>query len=183
LFAKIRRAYDAASMTVIQYVRGDALCPQTEDRWGIIAHVVNDQGGFGKGFALSMSRKFPDAREHYREWFRRGHRFALGEINLLLPYPDETLLIAHMLAQRGYRSSTNPHPLDLQALRNCLIQLAHTALDYSAIVHMPLIGTGYGGASWADVRRQIKETLCTFDVPVKVYLLDQDIARFQTEES
>ncbi|GGJ45802.1 hypothetical protein GCM10010121_066360 [Streptomyces brasiliensis] len=45
-------------MSEIKYVRGDATVPSGK---GVkaIAHVCNDVGGWGKGFVLALSRRWP----------------------------------------------------------------------------------------------------------------------------
>jgi O-acetyl-ADP-ribose deacetylase (regulator of RNase III) len=61
----------------ISYLIGDATPP---DRLGpgVIAHVCNDSGGWGKGFVLEISRLWPEPEAEYRRWARSGQDFGLG---------------------------------------------------------------------------------------------------------
>lgn len=43
----------------IEYVRGDATTPLGKGP-KVIAHVRNDLGGWGKGFVLAISRRWPE---------------------------------------------------------------------------------------------------------------------------
>ncbi len=40
----------------------------------MVAHVCNDIGGWGKGFVLAVSRRWPEPEAAYRAW----HRGAVG---------------------------------------------------------------------------------------------------------
>lgn len=46
-------------MTEITYLKGDATTPQARGN-KIIAHVCNDLGGWGKGFVLAISKRWPE---------------------------------------------------------------------------------------------------------------------------
>ncbi|EGJ73150.1 hypothetical protein STTU_0361 [Streptomyces sp. Tu6071] len=43
----------------ITYVRGDATAPRGRGP-RVIAHVCDDRGGWGKGFVLALSRRWPE---------------------------------------------------------------------------------------------------------------------------
>ncbi|GHA76937.1 Appr-1-p processing protein [Streptomyces termitum] len=65
-------------MREIAYVRGDATAPRGRGT-RIIAHVCNDRGGWGKGFVLALSRRWPEPEAAYRRWHREraGNDFGL----------------------------------------------------------------------------------------------------------
>ncbi|MFJ5832567.1 hypothetical protein [Streptomyces sp. NPDC093089] len=46
-------------MNGITYVRGDATAPHGKGV-KIVAHVCNDLGGWGKGFVVAVSRRWPE---------------------------------------------------------------------------------------------------------------------------
>lgn len=54
---------------MINYIVGDATDPKVEGN-KIIAHVCNDIGAWGRGFVLTLSRKFPEAERSYRRWYQ-----------------------------------------------------------------------------------------------------------------
>ena len=51
------------------YFEGDATSPIGDGK-KIIPHVCNDIGGWGKGFVLALSKKWPEPEEYYRKFFR-----------------------------------------------------------------------------------------------------------------
>src|SRR4029077_13113334 len=69
------------AMTSIEYLRGDATCPQARGV-KIIAHVCNDLGRWGKGFVLALSRRWAQPERAYRDWHRdrAGNTFGLGPV-------------------------------------------------------------------------------------------------------
>ena len=54
-------------MLDLQIVQGDATSPPGEGV-KIIAHVCNDVGGWGKGFVVAVSKRWPDPEREYRSW-------------------------------------------------------------------------------------------------------------------
>ena len=56
-------------MARITYLQGDATQPQSKGN-RIIAHVCNDLGGWGKGFVLAISKRWPEPEAEYRLWRR-----------------------------------------------------------------------------------------------------------------
>ena len=83
---------------------------------------------------------------------------------------EEDLGIVHMVAQSGYGPSTRPR-IRYAALSDTLDQLQEVALEQSASVHMPRIGTGQAGGNWELIRELIDERLVRRGTPVFVYLL------------
>ena len=53
----------------LRIIRGDATSPQAKGP-KIIAHICNDLGGWGKGFVLAISRRWPEPERAYRQWHR-----------------------------------------------------------------------------------------------------------------
>lgn len=156
-------------MSRITYLVGSALEPVGPGQ-KIIAHCVSDNGrSFGKGFALSLARKWPDSRTAYKTAYRDGS-LRLGE-NVVtggVLGPDRPEIIS-MVAQRGL----GPTSLRLPELFGCLFDLAAWAIQLNASVHMPRIGCGLAGGKWEDVEPLIIET---FHLPLaslaKVYVYD-----------
>ena len=57
-------------MSAITYIKGDATCPQAKGT-KLIVHICNDLGGWGKGFVVAISKRWPKPEEAYREWHRQ----------------------------------------------------------------------------------------------------------------
>jgi O-acetyl-ADP-ribose deacetylase (regulator of RNase III) len=153
----------------LRYVRGDASAPRT-DAPAIIAHVVNDRARSwgGRGFALTLMKRFSKARDQYRQWAEKGNA-TLGRVHVA--DAADRLWIASLVAQAGYGDTASPGRLRVGALRQALAELAIEAAHLDAEVHMPLIGTGQAGAKWPTIRDLILEELADRQIAVTVYVL------------
>jgi len=171
---------------MINYVIGDATYP-IGDGPKVIAHVVNDVGVWGKGFVLAISKKWPGAKKRYLDLakplclssgkYERRVNLRLGDVHLVAAEPG--IWIANMVAQRGLISASNPIPLQLDALAECLAVVKSMALAVDAqgvpshaSVHCPRIGCGLGGSTWENVEPIIMRELdgvdvYVYDLPVK----------------
>lgn len=169
-------------MSEIRYLVGDATRPERRnDEAVVIAHVVNDEGAWGRGFVTALSRWDDGPERAYRRWHRVGRLvdapFRLGQLQLVPFGPrDDDLWVVNLVAQRGWRRGDgDPQTLDPQALRACLRDLADLVLGpfdrAGARVVMPRIGCGLGGARWADVAPIVRAELVDRGIDVTVYSL------------
>jgi hypothetical protein len=103
----------------LRIVRGDATSPQAKGP-KVIAHICNDLGGWGKGFVLAISRKWPEPERDYRDWHRHraGNDFGLGAVRLVPVQAD--IWVANMIGQHGMRSGSNGPPIRYPAVGQCL---------------------------------------------------------------
>ena len=156
-------------MTQIQYIQGDATKPQASGN-KIIAHICNDIGGWGKGFVLAISKRWPQPEQEYRQWYqhRAGNDFALGSLQLVQVEPD--IYVANLIGQKGLKKSVSQGvPIRYEAVQDCLEKLAVQAEGLQASVHMPRIGCGLAGGSWDRIEPIIQETLIKNNIEVTVY--------------
>lgn len=149
--------------TVITYLKGDATQPQGPPGLKIIAHVCNNRGGWGAGFVLAVSRRWPEPESEYRKWAKQKE-FVLGAVQYVRV--EDQLYVANMVAQDGYGEDGQP-PLRYGALRRCLSSLERQASKHKASIHMPRIGCGLAGGDWSEVEKLIQEKLG--NIPVFVY--------------
>jgi hypothetical protein len=63
----LRGIFMSTVMTGIQYRIGDATALTTDGN-KLIAHICNDIGGWGKGFVLAISIRWPQPDAAYLEW-------------------------------------------------------------------------------------------------------------------
>lgn len=163
-------------MKNIKYLRGDATDPIGENL-KFLCHISNSVGKWGAGFTYSLSKRWKEPEAFYRNWHQfgevsNGTPFELGEIQIVPLKTRQDLLVVNMIAQRGVRSRFNPVPLDSAALRQCLEKVADAAIRAQAEIHMPMIGSGLAGGSWAEIEEIIQQTLLTMDLNVTVYKLN-----------
>jgi O-acetyl-ADP-ribose deacetylase (regulator of RNase III) len=155
-------------MSEITYVRGDATVPSVKGV-KVIAHVCNDIGGWGKGFVLALSRRWPEPEAAYRSWHRDRARndFGLGAIQLVQVEPY--VWVANMIGQRGIRTGSKGVPVRYEAIDAALERLADRVIELGASVHMPRIGCGLSGGKWSRVEPLIEERLVRRGIAVTVY--------------
>ncbi|MFD7137443.1 macro domain-containing protein [Streptomyces sp. NPDC059894] len=155
-------------MSEITYVRGDATTPSVKGV-KVIAHVCNDIGGWGKGFVLALSRRWPEPEKAYRAWHRdrASNDFGLGAVQCVRVEPY--VWVANMIGQRGTRTGSKGVPVRYEAIDTALARLADRAAVLGASVHMPRIGCGLAGGTWSRVEPLITERLVGRGIAVTVY--------------
>jgi O-acetyl-ADP-ribose deacetylase (regulator of RNase III) len=155
----------------LRIVRGDATSPQAKGP-KVIAHICNDLGGWGKGFVLAISKKWPQPERDYRDWHRHhaDNDFALGAVRLVPVQTD--IWVANMIGQHGIRAGSNGPPIRYPAVGQCLRTLGDRAIELRASVHMPRIGCGLAGGRWDRIEPLIDTELCQRGVAVTVYDFD-----------
>ncbi|WP_393096970.1 macro domain-containing protein [Streptomyces sp. LN325] len=155
-------------MAGITYVRGDATVPAVKGV-KLIAHVCNDIGGWGKGFVLALSRRWPEPEKAYRAWHRgRAHNdFGLGAAQFV--QVERHVWVANLIGQRGIRTGSKGVPVRYEAIDAALGRLADQAVALDASVHMPRIGCGLAGGAWSRVEPLITQRLVRRGIAVSVY--------------
>lgn len=160
---------------VINYVKGDVTEPHIDHSIpGVhyIAHVCTNFGGYGKGCAQAIAKRFPNVRDHYKQVYRSNQNtLNLGDIQIVQAIPYNNLFVVNMIAQNGYKTYDNPMPLSYEYLRLCLSNLRMNAYKRTIAVHMPKIGTGLAGGNWGVISTIISTTLVDHGIPVNVYTL------------
>ena len=153
---------------MIHYVKGDATDPVVKTGVRAILHVCNDQGGWGRGFVLAISKKWKEPETKYRDFIKSAKREGietLGRVQHIVV--DHNTTVLNMIAQHGYKSSQNPVPLNYYALELCLEAVAELFDgDENITIHMPRIGCGLAGGNWPEVEALITRILSKLEVYV-----------------
>jgi len=153
-------------MSEIKYVKGDATVPNGRGK-KVITHICNDQGGWGAGFVVAISKRWPYPEHAYRELFdKRADQAKLGFVQFI--HVDPNIFVANMIAQHAYGYNEGP-PIRYDAVRTCLEKVAEYAIEEKASVHMPRIGCGLAGGRWEEIEPIINETLIAKGLEVTVY--------------
>jgi O-acetyl-ADP-ribose deacetylase (regulator of RNase III) len=149
---------------MINYVKGDATRP-IGDGNKIVTHICNDEGKWGKGFVLAVSRRW----RYPERMYRAEKRHKLGDVQFI--QVEDDIVVANMVAQHSVGFAGNVPPIRYAALRECLIKVADFCKKSEAIaktsIHMPRIGCGLAGGKWEEVEAIVNETLA--NIPVTVY--------------
>ncbi|MFG2593612.1 macro domain-containing protein [Streptomyces sp. NPDC048438] len=155
-------------MSGITYVRGDATSPRGKGV-KLIVHCCNDLGGWGKGFVLALSRRWPEPEAAYRRWHREraGNDFGLGAVQFVRTGPYTW--VANLVGQRGIRTGSKGVPVRYEAIDAGLDKVAAMASELGASVHMPRIGCGLAGGTWSRVEPLLADRLVSRGIEVTVY--------------
>ncbi len=153
---------------MIEYGVGDATNP-VADGTRVIVHVCNDIGGWGRGFVLAISARWPEPEEAYLRWHaeRESNDFELGAVQLV-PVEND-LWVANLVGQRDIIAGPDGPPVRYDAIEAGLAELTDEANAMGAGVHMPRIGCGLAGGDWEQVEAIIERTLVAGGVAVTVY--------------
>jgi O-acetyl-ADP-ribose deacetylase (regulator of RNase III) len=154
-------------MKDIQYTKGDATSPQSENN-KVIVHICNDIGGWGKGFVMAISKRWKKPENQYREWFKSKDGFELGKVQFV--QVEEDLWIANLIGQHKINKDENGNaPIRYDAVEEGLKEVTLFAIKNNASIHMPRIGCGLAGGKWEMMEPIILKTLSNNDVEVVVY--------------
>jgi O-acetyl-ADP-ribose deacetylase (regulator of RNase III) len=157
-----------AGATSLRFVRGDALKPRGSGS-RMVVHIVNDKtpNWGGGGFAQALKKRWPAAQADFRQLIAQ-HRQALALGNARICGLPDGVLVASVVAQKGYGESVGPR-IRYAALRKGLETVAETAVQKGATVHMPRIGTGQGGGAWSVIEDIIQTVFGEKGISVTVY--------------
>lgn len=158
-------------MAQLTIVTGDATRP-TAPGPKIIVHVCNDVGGWGAGFVVALSKRWPEPEAAYRAWAAGGDApFALGEVQLVEVTSDDDhpLFVANLVGQHGLRTQGGVPPIRYPAIADGLARVAEHARRLCASVHMPRIGCGLAGGTWDEIGPLVEAALVEAGVDVTVY--------------
>lgn len=154
-------------MKDIQYTKGDATSPQSENN-KIIVHICNDIGGWGKGFVMAISKRWKRPENQYREWFKSKDGFELGKVQFV--QVEEDLWVANLIGQHKINKDENGNaPIRYDAIEDGLKEVAVFAKKNNASIHMPRIGCGLAGGKWEMIEPIVLKTLSNNDIEVVVY--------------
>jgi len=153
--------------TQIMYVTGDATDPRGPgDK--LLLQVVNDATPrWGAGFARAVRGKWPYVQQDFIRWAQSSpDSLRLGKVHFTRV--NDQLSIAHLVCQHGYGPSSKPR-LRYSALKTCLVTVADHLKLAPASLHLPRIGSGEAGGSWAIVSELISDAFSSTDMPIIVY--------------
>jgi O-acetyl-ADP-ribose deacetylase (regulator of RNase III) len=159
-------------MPNLRYLIGDALEPIRKP--AMIIHCCNDAGGFGRGFVVALSNKWPETKLAYQKWFREG-TLQLGEVQYIQVAPD--VCVCNMIGQHGTRWVGKIPPIRYNALEACLKKVYKYADENNYIVVCPRIGAVLSGGDWNLIEEIIKKVML---VETIVYTLPEQKDRWPT---
>ena len=143
---------------MIKYIACDATKPIGEGN-KIIVHVCNDSGGFGKGFVLSLTKRWDKPKKVYNKYYKQKE-LNLGDIQIVKVEDD--IIVINMIAQKGYINPNNKVPLQYSALEKCFLKVKEYAMITKSSIHGPKFGSGLSGGDWSKIELMINNPLVKF---------------------
>lgn len=165
---------------MITYLKGDATKPIKTP--ALICHVTNNRGAWGAGFVMSISERWTEPEQAYRQWYRELFKvpqiidekekdFILGNVQFV-PVLDQNIWVANMIAQDNFKRPQHESGhmyLKYDALNKTLEKSFKFANEKQLTIHMPRIGCGLAGGSWDVIESLISPYTETFNVETFVY--------------
>lgn len=176
-------------MTELSFVSGDATSPHGEGG-KIIVHCCNNEGKWGRGFVVALSKKWPEPEQHYRESWRKLPMLPLGHVSMVQVERD--IVVANLIGQDGVITKRGSlPPVRYEAIRQGFQRIVmwiegktqeEIALPLPISIHMPRIGCGLAGGDWALIERLIEATFLHAGINVTVYDLPGKISFFDSRK-
>lgn len=154
---------------MISYIKGDATEIVCDDQRpnNVLMHIVNNQGGWGRGFVVSISRKWVKPERVYRSQYRH-FGLTLGTNQYIKV--EQYLHVVNMIAQVSYGKYVHGRPhIDYDHLASCLKRISKKYNPATTTIHAPKIGSGLGGGDWNKIEDIINNYLGEYNV--KIYVL------------
>lgn len=151
-------------MSNITYVKGDifkGIEAVSKDTPICLPHVCNDQGAWGSGFVVALS-KFSLIPERS---YRALKDYKLGHVDISISYGN--IHVLNMIAQHKFVSKNNPVALRYDALMTCLDTVFKYAKGLNAEVRAPKFGAGLAEGDW----NKIAEIINSYNYPAVIYEL------------
>lgn len=150
-----------------------------------VPHVCNDQGAWGAGFVMGLSKWWDEPEKQYKRWHEnqvhKSQGFEKGGVQVI--ENDNGVYIANMIAQ----GLGGVKPLSYAALGACMYgvtkrmgdyyfkgehDLCDLDVDYSYRIFCPKFGSGLAGGSWPHIEEMIQESwVDQFGIDVVVFTL------------
>lgn len=137
------------------------------EEFELILHGCNCQCTMGKGIALQIKEKYPEAYEVDCRT-KKGDRSKLGTISFTT---NTTPIVVNCYTQFDYRPKYEDPAtlyLDYNALKQALIMVKKTFSGKK--IGMPRIGASLAGGDWSIIIRIIEDVLGDEDVTIVNYV-------------
>lgn len=165
----------------LHYLIGDATEPIK--RPAIICHCCNNIGGWGRGFVISLSKKYPEAEKEYRKWFDTDNP-ELGDVQFVYIQNNPDICVANLIGQQGIRWQGKIPPIRYDAIARGLERVYMEALaphfrettQEQVSIHMPRMGSVLAGGDWNRIEELIKRAMGS--VETYVYTLESQRNRW-----
>lgn len=141
-------------------IYGNLITLAKEGEFDVIAHGCNCKKNMGKGIAVEVKKKFPQAYV-----VDQNFSASLGDISFTEDYEECIVVNAYTQVYPGkskYNNDTETKRYD--AIRESMKKINERYADKH--IGLPLIGAGLAGLKWQKVKKILKEELVNMDVTI-----------------
>jgi len=157
-------------------VIGDVTTPQriAPDEIVVITHCCNSIGQWGRGFVLSLSRKWEEPEQRYRDFCEKNKDISILGRTCFAKI-DKNLVVANMIGQEGIVSESNPIPIKYKALIDAMtkvkeyIEMIKVQTTRPVVIHAPKFGSQLAGGNFDFILELIREIWLEAGIDVVVY--------------
>ncbi|GCE27282.1 hypothetical protein KDA_27660 [Dictyobacter alpinus] len=149
-------------MATIQYATGDIFSSSAQ----VLVNPVNCQGIMGKGLALAFKQRYPAMFRTYQQECQSG-LLRIGQPTL---YTQSTPWILNFPTKDAVRANSKLEYIEKGL--HYLVAHYHTLNIHS--IAFPKLGAGYGRLRWEQVGPLMARYLNQLDIPVTIYLTEND---------
>ena len=150
----------------LHYLLGDATDPILKP--ALLPHVCNSGNGWGRGYVLALSAKWPEPEKEYHNWFATG-KPQLGDVQFVQVKPD--ISVANIIGQEGTHWKGGVPPIRYAALTKGLTAVFQKAKQENLTVHAPRLGAKLAGGDWSTIEKIL---LGTMTVETYIYTLPRE---------
>jgi len=144
---------------MIKYIDGDLV--RDAEQYDVITHGCNCFCTMGKGIALQIKKKFPEAYEVDKKT-KWGDKSKLGTISFTT---NTTPIIVNSYTQYSFGSYMfGGRDLDYMAVKTAMMEIKKNFSGKK--IAMSKIGSSLGGGDWEVTKRIIEEILGDEDVTI-----------------
>lgn len=154
-----------------------------------VPHVCNNSDAFGVGFAAQVAEQYPSVKADYHMLGKKFLQTNMGYSQVIKvaeePKYRHKLFFVNMIAQNGFKSLSNPRPLNYFALVKAMNNLSTFIVNNTGFInsqerieiHCPRFGGGLAGGDWNFISHLIEDIWNKFPVTVYNYNKKLNYAR------
>ena len=145
---------------MIHYIIGDATEPIK--RPAVLPHCCNNGNGWGRGYVLALSAKYPEPERAYHEWFKNKEykglgKPELGKCQIVQVKPD--IWVTNIIGQHGTQWVGKIPPIRYEAIEEGLKAANQFAAEKGATIHSCRLGSVLAGGDWKTIESIIKKVM------------------------
>lgn len=138
---------------MIEHRKGDILDALEKNEIDVLVHGCNCDGGFGRGIAGQIRKKWPSVARYYEDCFRLDFCI-LGNIDYVF-FDNNRTYIVNAYTQQNYGPVDKGPYVSYEAIRSIAQKVFYGFPDKK--IGFPRIGAGLAGGNWEIIQNIIIE--------------------------